>query len=81
MRKVESLQELKELASQEEGFEGFIWMNFGLRSSKSLRYDEQSDMWNVYNGIDDSEQVLTTKQLGKETNIIDALEKGALYLY
>lgn len=77
--KITSLEELKELAVPDAEF--FIMLNFGLRSSKRIEYDDEKDSWWVYNDIDDTEMTLTTEELAKETNIIKALEMGALYLY
>lgn len=80
MQKINSLDELKTLCSNNPA-ECFILLNFGLRSSKDIEYDESSDAWNILNHIDDTEQVVSTKELSEKTNIIEALEKGALYKY
>ena len=78
--KIKNIEHLKELADG-NAVEVFILLNFGLRSSKNLSYDRDTDKWNVYNYIDDTEQVLKTSELGVWTNIIKALDKGALYKY
>lgn len=79
-KKIKTLDELKELAS-EGSIEAFIQLSFGLRSSKNLQYEEDIDMWTIYNYIDDTEQHLKTEELNEATNIIEALDKGALYQY
>jgi len=81
MKQITSLRELKQLASKEtsneEGEDFFI--SFGVaRSSKHIYYD--GNLWYIYNAIDDSEQTLTTRELKRDTNIIEAIEKGSLYL-
>lgn len=84
MEQIKSLQHLKELASTdeaiEEGLEVFISLNGGLRSSKRIYYDKP--LWDIINEIDDSEQEgLTDIQLETDTNIVEAITAGALYLY
>lgn len=81
MKQIKDIEELKTLAEREEGAEVFIRLNYGLRSSKNITYDRDSDSWWIYNGADDSEQRLNTGQLSEETNIQEALDKGALWLY
>ena len=80
MKKIETLEELKVLAS-EDMIDCFIMFNGGLRSSKQIEYDIDRDEWYIFNEIDGEEQYLNTKDLEEETNIIEALSKGALYLY
>lgn len=75
---ITSLKRLKELSSMSDGCDCFIQLNFGLRSDKHIAWNDGK--WYVYNNIDDSEQVLTTRQLKKETNIIEAIAKGMLFL-
>lgn len=81
MKQVKDIEELKKLALEEEGAEIFIRLNHGLRSSKNITYDDESDTWWIYNGADDTEQRCSTKELGEITNIIEALDKGALWQY
>ena len=80
MKQIKDLEKLKEIASNGT-FEGFILLNGGLRSSKDLEYDESTDTWHIYNHIDDTKQRLTTPELDVWTNIIKALNSGALYQY
>lgn len=79
-KKIESLEHLKELSAKGP-IETFILLNFGLRSSKNISYNSENDTWYIYNYIDDTEQTLRTEELTSETNIIEALEKKALYQY
>ena len=80
MKIIESLDELKKLASSGEGLDCYIRLTGGLRSSKFITFDGK-DSWYVFNGIDGSEQTLSTEDLATTTNIIDAIEKRALIEY
>jgi hypothetical protein len=80
MKPVKNLGELKEMASI-QSFEGYILLKFGVRSSKHIEYNPEEDSWYIYNYIDDTEQRVNTKELRKMTNIVEALEKGALFKY
>ena len=80
MKKIETLEELKVLAS-EDMIDCFIMFNGGLRSSKQIEYDIDRDEWYIFNEIDGEEQFLSTKDLDDETNIIEALNKNCLYMY
>jgi hypothetical protein len=73
------LEELKELSTGRI-CETFIRLHPGLRSSKSVEWmPEQGKFW-ILNEIDGSDQELTEKQLFTDSNIGEALEKGALFL-
>lgn len=78
MKQIKSLEELK-LKASAGPVDCFIRLNFGLRSSKDVEYNEDTDTWYIFHHIDGSEQELTTEELADATNIIEALEKGALY--
>ena len=80
MKKIEDLEELKNICSR-ESIDCFIQLNYGLRSSKNISYDRDADTWYIFNEIDDTEQTVSTKDLKEQTNIIEALDKGALYEY
>jgi hypothetical protein len=81
-KRIKDLNELKELAANDGGVEVFILLTGRLRSSKRLWYHEHDDTWDVYNEIDDSSQDgLSTKDLDKDTMVIEALNGGALYQY
>jgi hypothetical protein len=77
--KVKSIEQLKKLASNENGVDCFIALAGGLaRSSKQVWY--LNGKWEVFNSIDDTEQVLTDGQLHTDSNIGEAIDKGCLYL-
>ena len=61
MKKIETLEELKTLAS-EDMIDCFIMFNGGLRSSKQIEYDIDRDEWYIFNEIDGEEQYLNTKE-------------------
>lgn len=57
----------------------FVQLNFGLRSSKDISFDDNGD-YSIYNGIDDTEETIEHDNL-MSSFIGEALEKGALYKY
>lgn len=57
----------------------FVQLNFGLRSSKDISFDDNGDYF-IYNGIDDTEETIEHDNL-MSSFIGEALEKGALYKY
>ena len=76
--KIESINALKTLAA-DRTVDCFIALNGNCRSSKDIHYDTECEVFTVYNCIDGSEQVLTEAELGTESNILEAVTKGALY--
>ena len=80
--RVESINHLKQLCT-EGRHEYYIMLNFGLRSSKYIVYDEYNRLFNITNEIDDTYEELTETQVQdqKITNIGDAIKKGAFYIY
>ena len=87
MIKVKDIEELKHVASydncQNDIFEGYISLAGGLaRSSKRIRYFDDTDCWEVHHEIDETEELFnSTKEMLEMTNIGVALERGALYQY
>lgn len=77
MRKIKTQKELDKLISKFGNLDCFVQLNYGLRSSKNISFDENNDYF-VYNLIDDSEEIITRKKL-KDTIIGRALKLGALY--
>ena len=79
-KRVTTIEELKR--SARGGTDYFIALNFGLRSSKHIIWDEDAQRFYVFNCIDDTEQELTAEQLMDDgyTNIGKAMKLGALYL-
>ena len=80
-RRIRTIQQLKELTTK-GGLECFILLNGGLRSSKYIRYRPEDNSFYVFNYIDDSEDVLTERQIFDSacSNIGEAIEKGALIM-
>ena len=76
---VKSVEELKKLANVEDGEEFFIQLNFGLRSTKRIEWDEPSKSFCILNEIDDTHQDLTEQELATETNIVKAIENRAFF--
>ena len=81
-RRIRTIEQLKELARDENGLDCFILLNGGLRSSKHIRYYHDDNSFFVLNLIDDSEQELTEAQIlsSDYTNIGEAMKKGALIM-
>lgn len=79
MQKIQTLAELKKIASGESSADCFIALAGGIvRSSKDIHYDGK--VFEIFHGIDGSTETMTEKQLLK-SNIGKALEVGALFLY
>jgi hypothetical protein len=85
MKPIRTLNQLKKTAINNQGefSEFFIMIGDGLaKSSKRIIYFPQTKTFDVHNEIDDSYQEdLTEKQLSTETNIVNAIKKGALFQY
>jgi hypothetical protein len=81
-RQIKTIEQLKELAKDEDGVDCFILLNGGLRSSKHIRYYPDDNSFFVLNLIDDSEQELTESQIldSAYTNIGEAMRKGTLIM-
>jgi hypothetical protein len=81
-RRIKTIEQLKELAKDEDGLDCFILLNGNLRSSKHIRYYPDDNSFYVFNLIDDSEQELTESQIldSAYTNIGEAMRKGALIM-
>lgn len=82
MHAVTTFDEFKTLASQEDGFDGFIALSFG-KSNKQIWYVPENGSWSVIHSIDDSEAVYDTTDdfVAAEDHIMEAISKGALYQY
>lgn len=75
--KITTVEHLKQVCSNESR-EGFIALNGRLRSSKTIDFD--GSLFSVYNHIDDTSQKLTESDLFTQSNIGEAIEKGAFYI-
>ena len=80
-KQITSMEQLKKEAQDEQDTEFFILLNFFLRSSKRIIWDEEDKHFFILNYIDDTEQMLTEAQLMDKgyTNIGYAMTKGALF--
>ena len=81
-QKINSQKELDDLIKNVKGgypLECFVLLNFGLRSSKDISFNENNDYY-VYNTVDDSEEIIVHSQL-MNSSIGEAISIGALYKY
>ena len=80
--RVNSLDELKQMCNGVTK-DFFIQLNFGIRSSKSISYNKDTDTFYILNEIDDTEQELNSQTIMDEeyTNIGKAITLGAFYAY
>ena len=74
---IQSVEQLKEEACETSDF--FIALNGGIRSSKSILFDE--GIFYIHNDIDESEEELTEEQLFSVSNIGTAINKKAFFKY
>jgi hypothetical protein len=83
MTKINSLEHLKEVCNPYEPEDFFISLNFGLRSSKCITYDEDTDTFFVLNEIDDTEDEFNSEQIMDDnlTDIGKAIRAGQFYHY
>ena len=56
-------------------------LNGGLRSSKTILWDDDAQAFEILNEIDMTSQVLTEKELKTHSIIHEAIEGEALYKY
>lgn len=80
--RVNSLDELKQMCNGVTK-DFFIQLNFGIRSSKSISYNKDTDTFYILNEIDDTEQELNSQTIMDEeyTNIGKAITLGSFYAY
>jgi len=78
VNKVTSIAELIKLSQSDDGCECYIRLNYGCKSSKIIRW--QNNRFHIIHEVDDSESFETPDQL-KATLIGEAIKKGALILY
>ncbi|SKB62585.1 hypothetical protein SAMN05660226_02316 [Parapedobacter luteus] len=83
MKRVTSIAELKMLSYRETGeYVDFCMMLAGglAKSYKRIGYDPETDTFGVYNMCDDTEQEdLDDEALARDTLIVTAVERGALF--
>ena len=80
--RVNSLDKLKQMCNGVTK-EFFIQLNFGIRSSKNISYNKDTDPFYILNEIDGTEQELNSQTIMDEeyTNIGKAITLGAFYAY
>lgn len=81
-QRISSQEELDNLLTKQKAkhpLSCFVQLNFGLRSSKDISFDDNGDYF-IYNLIDDSEETIEHDGL-MSSFIGEALDKGALYKY
>jgi len=79
-KKIKSVAHLKRLASRDEALDCFIALAGGLiRSSKNIFFD--GELFIINNEIDGTGQKLTAAQLWTDSNIGEAIDKGAFFAY
>lgn len=81
MKQISTIKELKAECIEHGGCgEFFITLNGGLKSSKTIYFEEEGDDFNVIHEIDFSDEVMDENQLRKSI-IGEAMEAGAFYSY
>ena len=80
--RVNSLNELKQMCDGVTK-DFFIQLNFGIRSSKNISYNKDTDTFYILNEIDDTKQELNSQTIMDEdyTNIGKAITFGSFYAY
>ena len=80
--RVNSLDELKQMCNGVTK-DFFIQLNFGIRSSKNISYNKDTDTFYILNEIDDTEQELNSQTIMDEeyTNIGKAITLGSFYAH
>ena len=81
---IQSIEELRGMLEECERIECYIALQGGARSSKIIQLDcvrNGVPVYEVFNEIDDADQLLKEPELWTLSNIGEALDKGALYLY
>lgn len=75
----EKLDELIKANKYGEPLECYVMLNYGLRSSKEISFNDDGNYW-VYNECDDNEEFIPHNKL-MGSFIGKAIEAGALYKY
>ena len=75
MQKITSIEELKrETLGVDADFA--LLLNYGVHSRKSIQYDGYSELFSIFNHIDDTDEEMTEAEL-QESFIGEAVRKGA----
>ena len=80
--RVNSLDELKQMCNGVTK-DFFIQLNFGIRSSKNISYNKDTDTFYILNEIDDTKQELNSQTIMDDeyTNIGKSITLGSFYAY
>lgn len=82
MKQINTLAELKADCVENGGCgEFFVSLNGGLRSSKTIYFEEEGDDFTIIHEIDMLDEVVNDHQLMTESIIGEAMMKGAFYSY
>lgn len=82
MKQINTLAELKADCVENGGCgEFFVSLNGGLKSSKTIYWEEEGDDFNVIHEVDFSDETFDDHTLMTESIIGEAMMKGALYSY
>ena len=78
-KKICSVEELKKESINGARF--FILLNYGIRSSKYIRWDPLMKTFGIVNHVDDTSQHLHEEEIMDKnlTNIGEAIKKGAFF--
>jgi hypothetical protein len=81
IKQIKTLNELIKLAGRKKGLECYIALNYGIRSSKIIRYNKEKEIFSIWNFVDDSTINVTKKGImnSNKTNVGRAMFMGALY--
>jgi hypothetical protein len=81
MTKINTIEELKKDCIKNDGCgEFFIMLNGGMRSSKTIYFEEDGDDFDVIHEIDFSDETLDEEGI-TSSFIGEAIVKGAFYSY
>lgn len=78
-QRISSIQELDDYIGKDNPLDCFVLLNFGIRSSKQISFNENGD-YVICNECDGTEEVINHGNL-MNTFIGEAISKGALYKY
>ena len=81
---IQSIEELRGMLEEGQRIECYIALQGGARSSKIIQLDcvrNGVPVYEVFNEIDDAEQLLKEPELWTLSNVGEALDKGVLCLY
>lgn len=83
IKRINSIEQLKQLAAQDDPLEIFIELAGGVRSTKIIDYLPENASWYVCHLSDDTEEEFTSTQemLNANALLIVAMKKGKLFYW